>query len=139
MVTTLTISGYDRESDSFTDFSSCGLNLMLDDGTLLARWSYAKLLTLWKKKHSNAVYVPAIKMDNPLMYQYGGTVRMGLATDIRMLFRAFADGYIVYDPGHKVENVSGRSNTKARTQFRIASKNVDVLYHDFETVTLSSR
>ena len=139
MVTILTISGYDRESDLFTDISSCGINLILDDGTLLARWSYAKLLTLWQKKHSNAVYVPAMKIDNPLMYQYGGTVRMGIATDVKMLFRAFADDHIVYDPGHKVENVSGRSNTKARTQFRIASKNLGVLYQDFETVDLRGR
>jgi len=136
VVTTLVITGYDRPTDRFTDLSSCGLNLMGENGTVLAFWSYAKLLTRWQKKHKNAVYVPGMKQTTPLAFHYGDIVRLGISTDIKLFFRAVADGHILYDPGHKVVNNSTNPTTKARSQFRIASRDVGVLYQKFDAVSV---
>ena len=40
-----------------------------------------------------------------------------------------------YDPGIKLENTStDKAKSKKRSQFRVASKNINVLYESVETV-----
>jgi hypothetical protein len=62
-------------------------------------------------------------------------VRLAQKTDSLRLLRAFAAGAVYYDPGIKLENASSeKPKNKKRSQFRVASKNINVLYESVETV-----
>ncbi|MBK3745919.1 hypothetical protein G3A39_43005 [Paraburkholderia aspalathi] len=61
--------------------------------------------------------------------RYGSPVRLGEGTDIQRLLSAIATGQVYYDPGIKLENASqAKPAIKRRSQFRISSRNIPVLY-----------
>lgn len=127
----LTVDGYDRTTNTVTDPDACGLSLRADTdtGDIIARRDYAGLLSHWQKKHKNAVYVPAIRGDDPRRYRYGPVARLGETTSITHFLRAVYDGITVYDPAPKLENAStSAARAKERHQFRIASRSIGELY-----------
>ena len=137
IVTTFSVDGYDRAADKVTDEAACGLCLRAEDGTVIARWNYASLLTHWQKKHDKAVYVPSMKSSAPLQYRYGPSVRLGVKTGINYFLRAVADGFVFYDPAPKLENASTHPVSKERHQFRIKSRDIGVLYDKLENQPLT--
>ncbi len=137
IVTTFSVDGYDRVSDTVTDEDACALSLRSDDGNIIARWNYASLLTHWQKKHDKAVYVPSMVSREPLKYRYGPSVRLGIKTGINYFLRAVADGYVYYDPAPKLENASTHPVCKERHQFRIQSRHIGVLYDTLENQLLT--
>jgi hypothetical protein len=135
---TLKLSGYDIQKCKITNPGGM-IALVTDRDIVAAEWSFAALMTLWNKKHAQAVYVPARSREHPsLQYRYGQFVRIADGTSIERLLGAIAAGYVYYDPGIKLENASTTSpRTKRRSQFRIGSRNLAILYRQMEQISVT--
>lgn len=132
---TLSLDGFDAGSETLTEATGA---LVLRDraGRIAAGWSFAKLLSHWQRKHSRAVYVPAMRVSKaPLQYRFGGEVLQCVRTDFVRLLTALADGAVYYDPGIKLESAGGATTTKRRSQFRVRFQDIRRLY---EAVTVAS-
>jgi hypothetical protein len=134
---TMTLMGFDTTKGVISDASGC-IALVSDSGAVAASWGYGELLAHWARKHSRAAYVPSQCLKEPTRrYSYGDRVRLAERTDSLRLLRAMAKGHVYYDPGIKLENASTEKPTsKRRSQFRVSSKNIGLLYHSMELVTL---
>lgn len=128
------LEGYDTTKNVITDTDGA-IMLVNKVGEVAASWSFSGLLAHWSRKHTRAVYVPCIPREKPYwQYSYGHLVRLGLQTDALMFLKAIAIGMVYYDPGIKLEQASSCPKTKRRSQFRISSKNINVLYKTVEVV-----
>ena len=112
-----------------------------DSGQIAARWSFTKLLEHWKKKHANAVYVPSIGYSFEVhgvltkRYSFNSQVHIGVGTTFDKFLNSVANGEVYYDPGiHLTPNV----DSKKRSQFRVAAKNLGALYNRFEHIDVCS-
>lgn len=134
---TLALNGYDADKREIIDTSG-SLALLTDNDDVAAEWSFASLMSLWNRKHAQAVYVPAEMRKAPsLQYRYGGAVRIAEGTDFVRLLQAISARTVYYDPGIKLENESTKSaRTKRRSQFRIRSRELASLYSKVEQITL---
>jgi hypothetical protein len=131
---TMQLKGFDSETKKIIDANG-DIALVSADNEIAASWSFNKILEHWSKKHMQAVYVPSKCRTEPQrQYSYGKKVRLAQKTDSIRLLQAFATGAVYYDPGIKLENASTSAETKRRSQFRIASKNIAALYEVIETV-----
>jgi hypothetical protein len=97
-------------------------------------------MSLWNRKHAQAVYIPAeARVDPRRQYRYGGAVRIAEGTDFLKLLEAISLGAVYYDPGIKIENESSSTpRTKRRSQFRIKSNQLSTLYAKMEQVNISA-
>lgn len=130
---TMQLTGYDSASGKITDAKG-EIALVSDSGEIAAAWSFGKILEHWSQKHTKAVYVPSLCREEPQrQYSYGHKVRLAEKTDSLRLLAAFACIKVYYDPGIKLENVSTKPKKKNRSQFRVASRDINALY---ETVTV---
>ncbi len=128
------LSGYDFAKKKITDANGA-LALIARSGDIAASWAFSGLLAHWSRKHSKAVYVPSKFCAQDNRYSYGNKVRLAEQTDSLCLLEAVASGNVYYDPGIKLENASTKSpKVKRRSQFRIQSKNINVLYMKVEIV-----
>ena len=126
---TLVMDGYDAAAGKIVR-SDGALRLIDVHGTVAASWNFAGLLAHWNRKHAKAAYVPALKRLEPQIgYRYGNEVLLAEGTDYRCLFDALTAGVVYYDPGIKVESVSGRPVAKKRSQFRVRRSQLRALYH----------
>jgi MvaI/BcnI restriction endonuclease family len=125
---TLHISGFDRNNPEKLDVSGA-IQLIDTSGNQAATWEFSGLLTHWNKKHAFAAYVPySLNKDGPT-YKFNSPVLMGENTDFSKYLSALFDGAIVFDPGSSVSApVNGKSTVKARSQFRINTKQLSMLY-----------
>ena len=131
---TMQLTGFDGRSGKITDPNG-EIALVSDTGEIAASWAFSKILEHWSRKHMKAVYVPSKRRLEPQrQYCYGGRVRLAQKTDSMRLLAAFAGGQVYYDPGIKLENASTDPEVKRRSQFRIASRNINVLYETVESV-----
>ncbi len=135
---TLTLLGYDAEKNKILD-PSAGLALVSGKGEEAAIWHYRKLIDHWKRKHSQAVYIPSIsRVGKAREYCYGKIVRLGTGTDFFRFLGAVVAQRIYYDPGIKLENASTKNPaTKRRSQFRIKSGQIDGLYAAMDVVDVT--
>lgn len=126
---TMRLEGYESEKRRIVAAGG-GISLITDEGEVAAKWPFAGIIDHWKRKHSQAVYVPAKcrKTDTRREYWFGPVVRLGQGTDVLLLLEAMAQQLVYYDPGIKLENVSGTPRLKRRSQFRIKSRDVPALY-----------
>ena len=128
--------GYDREAGIIRDATG-GIALMNLNGEEAAIWRYPEIMRHWNRKHAQAVYIPSICNKTPdLMYRYGNLVRLGIGTDFLLYLKAMSAGKIYYDPGIKLEHASSTPRIKRRSQFRMKSADLSVLYHTMKTVDL---
>jgi len=125
----LLISGWDQTYSRITDFGG-GIQLLTEAEELAATWSFTSLINHWKFKHAKAVYVPSIKRDDPRCYRFGSRVFRGEGTEFPHFLKALASGAVCYDPGLKLENASTTPRIKARSQFRILARDLNLLYSD---------
>jgi len=137
---TLTLTGYDCESDKITSADG-GITLVSDSGREAATWLYADLMKHWNRKHAQAAYIPSRCRTEPSrQYIYGSQIELGEGTDFLRFLKAVADGIIYYDPGIKLEGASSsKPTTKRRSQFRIKPVHLTGLYHWMETVDVAGR
>jgi hypothetical protein len=135
----LTLGGYNQHERKISDLGS-GVSLMTADGEAAATWKYTDLLRHWTRKHAQAAYIPSIARKLPtLQYQFGGHIRTGEGTDFLLLIKAIASGDVYYDPGIKIEGASSaHPKVKKRSQFRIRSASLPMLYKKFVEVDLSA-
>lgn len=130
--------GYDDQKRRITDPSG-GISLMTSEGEIAATWPYTGLLAHWNRKHARAAYVPSIVREVPVrQYRFGGSVRLGVGTDFLLFLASAASGAVYYDPGIKLENAStAHPQIKRRSQFRIKSAQIPLLYRSLEEVDLA--
>ncbi len=138
---TMNIEGFDSTEEKITDANGA-ITLTDNADTIAASWSFAKVMDHWKRKHSQAVYVPCMAQPSPAGgkdYHYGNIVELGQGTDFEMFLSAMIKGMVYYDPGIKLENISSaRPKLKTRSQFRVNHKNIGSLYKNLEFVDLTA-
>lgn len=134
---TLELDGFDPTNGKILDVSG-GIMLRDSDGNISAGWSFKGLIEHWGRKHASAAYVPyASNGMTPISYQYRSPILIGEGTNFEMYLKAMHQGKVIYDPGSKVTGAStGKSQVKARSQFRIAIRELSCLYRNFESVPL---
>ena len=135
----MAILGFDYDSLSITDAEG-KVALIDQEDNIAASWSFPKLVDHWKKKHSQAAYIPSMKRISDLgmtEYRYGKDIQLGEGTNFELLLRAMVNNTVYYDPGIKVENLSRvKPDAKDRSQFRIKHQNIPNLYDKFEYIDL---
>lgn len=135
---TLELDGYDPASGLVTDVDGA-VNLVAPDGEIAAGWPFDHMLSLWTRKHAQAVYVASMVRDAPSrQYCYGPKVQLGVGTDFLHFLAALAVGVVYYDPGIKMVEAAGRVLTKRRSQWRVKAKHVPALYDHVEIVDLTT-
>jgi hypothetical protein len=123
----LTLSGFDVARNRIDPNGA----LVLEDrtGHAAAVWPFAELIRHWSRKHAQAVYVPSMCEREPeLRYRFASIVRFGEGTDFVRFVRAVQEGFVYYDPGIKLVGIAGEAKAKRRSQFRIASGDLPMLY-----------
>lgn len=130
--------GYDDQKGRITNPSG-GISLVTSEGEAAATWPYTGLLAHWNRKHARAAYVPSIVRELPVrQYRFGGSIRLGVGTDFLLFLRSTASGAVYYDPGIKLENAcAAHPQIKRRSQFRIKSAQIPLLYRSVEEVHLT--
>lgn len=135
------LEGFSIGSSSITDANGKIL-LLSDTNTIAASWSFPKLMDHWKRKHSQAVYVPCLrrKLSGSIVeYSYGSNLEFGVGTNFEKFLIALIQGQLYYDPALKLENASdSMSIPKKRNQFRISHKFLHKLYNSFEFLDVAS-
>ncbi|PRC94396.1 MvaI/BcnI family restriction endonuclease [Solimicrobium silvestre] len=135
---TLHLNGYDPALSKITDAN--GVIALLDKaGNVSASWSFAKLMDHWKRKHSQAVYIPCLRRSDSgtFQYSYGKDIELGEGTNFEKFLVAMHKGDVYYDPGIKLEMATGNSpKLKRRSQFRVNHKDIGALYKKFELIDL---
>lgn len=129
--TILKMLGYRSPTDYDPDASIAAVC----DDTVIASWSFEKILGHWSRKHAKTAYVPYMKVAGE--YEYGAWCSLGEETTFAHLLRGFEMCMIQWDPGIKMElRSSGRWKAKKRNQFRTNFSNLPVLYEKFSTLNL---
>lgn len=125
---TLQVSGFDPSIPKLLDVSG-SVRLVDSAGNEAASWAFAQLLTHWNRKHAFAAYVRYTSQKLPIAYRYETPVLMGEHTDFNRYLNALCSGAIIFDPGSKVTNArTPQAKVKARSQFRIGTKDLGLLY-----------
>jgi len=125
---TLQFIGYDPDCNRITDPKG-GFTLANDHGEEAATWHFSGLIEHWTRKHAKAAYIPYKLRKSPAQqYAYGSKVRLAENTDFLRFLKAMAERKVYYDPGIKLENATKTPVLKKRSQFRIKSAEIDVLY-----------
>jgi len=141
---TMELVGFDAATSSITDASGA-IALLDNKGNVTASWSFAKIMDHWKRKHSQAVYIPCMRRSQSGIheYHYGKDVELGTGTNFEMMLSAMHLGTVFYDPGIKLEFAStDKPKIKRRSQFRVNHKHLDTLYKSYDFVdvcTLSAK
>lgn len=127
----------------FTDarhFDPTGMIALYKHGTktLIAGWSYLKLLEHWQRKHNRAAYVPYLREDRngETTVEFGSLITLGISTSFGLFLQAFKDGKVVYDPGDKATLNNGRWNPHPRSQFRINLSDIMAIYQEVEEIDI---
>lgn len=131
------VVGYDRIAGRISQASGQVILTTARGGEVAASWSLSSLLAHWARKHARAAYVPSMKRrTHVLQYAYGHIVRLAAGTDPLGFVDAMLDGVVYYDPGIKLEQASTSPRIKRRSQFRVASKNIEALYGSVQVVNV---
>jgi MvaI/BcnI restriction endonuclease family len=133
----LQLIGFDTDSKRIR--STNGRIALVDiEGNETASWSFASMLLHWNRKHNQACYVPSLNETvQERHYKYGNNIILGTGTDFQLFLSQMANGNIYYDPGIKMENISTKPVIKKRSQFRIKSQFLPLLYKLNEIVDIT--
>jgi hypothetical protein len=136
--TGLKLVGYDYRGQRLEDLHG-GLRLIDEDGNPKAKWSFAKLIDMWNRKHARAAYVRYERRERNghTEYRFGPKVRIGIGTDFHLFLDALARDEAFFDPGSKLTGLhTGNTKVKARSQWRIPARYLNGLYDEMTKVTL---
>lgn len=124
----MVLDGFNPDTEQYDPAGA--IRLIDQRGHEAMAWSFTKLMDHWKVKHAHAAFVPSQPRKNPeLEYRFGVDIIIGEGASFTRFLKAIHDGKIYYDPGIKVEDAStGNPTTKRRSQFRVKSKDIPVLY-----------
>lgn len=132
------IFGFDPLTSKMTDAHG-SISLVSPNNEIAASWSFPKIMDHWKRKHSQAVYIPCMmrKVGFGTEYHFGSDIELGIGTTFEMFLSAMILGFVYYDPGIKLENAStGNPSAKRRSQFRVNHKHLASLYKKLEFINL---
>ena len=133
---TLTLNGFNVVTNKIEDVGGA-VALRDAKGSVAASWNIAQLLERWNRKLAFAAYVPYTHRNTPSGHRYGSPVLLGEGTNFPKFLAALCSKHALYDPGCKVKGLStGKITQKARSQFRISLKRLDVLCEKIEPVDL---
>lgn len=133
---TMELNGFDRGNSSITNASGA-IELIDAKGNVTASWGFPKIMDHWKRKHSQAAYIPALKRSHNgiIQFRYGNDIELGTGTSFEMLLSAMHKGDVFYDPGIKLEKAStDKPKIKRRSQFRINHNNLASLYSSYHFI-----
>ena len=134
---TLEVTGFDPANPKALNVDGA-VQLLDIKGNEAASWAFAQLLTHWNRKHAFAAYVRYTPQKEPLAFRYNTPVLMGEHTDFKKFLLALCSGAIVFDPGSKVTRAgTARATVKARSQFRINTKDLGLLYQILTAESIS--
>lgn len=126
---TLKLAGFDSLNEKI-NVSSGGIQLWDRQGQLAAEWGYAGLIEHWARKHEAAAYVRyEMALGTVPVYRYHSPIMLGNGSTFDRFLKSIVSGRIVFDPGSKVDALG---SVKARSQFRIADKDLPHLYSRWE-------
>lgn len=132
----MVLLGFDETSNKITDVHG-GIALVSKNNEIAAMWDFIGMMNHWKRKHTQAAYVPSICQKPPPKYAFGPRILLCEETDFTLFLNAVAAGDIYYDPGIKCENASSsKPKIKRRSQFRISHKNLKNIYKKHESIEL---
>ena len=141
----LIVKGFDPRSQKITNTDGF-IGLVDQKDNIASSWSFVSLMDHWKRKHANACYVPSMNRKDEVLfpfskqqYSYGNNIILGNSTDFSLFLNQIVKGNIYYDPGIKLElAIKGKrkQNIKRRSQFRIKSINLSMLYKRNEIINL---
>ena len=135
----LSLQGFDAASNKITDMDG-GIVLLSRTDEVAAVWNFAGIMKHWNRKHAQAAYIPSIFQTPPPEYAYGPKVLLCEQTDFILFLKAVAAGVIYYDPGIKIEGLSGPTPVaKRRSQFRVKHSQLTAMYHQHELIQLAAR
>jgi hypothetical protein len=129
---TLVVRGFDVPRRAIRDVNGA-VELLTDSGECAAAWHFADLMVSWNRKHAQAAYISyeSEKTLSPA-YRYLSPALLGEGTDFNRYLAALANGFVFFDPGSKVMNVSTpHATVKARSQFRTTTMHLEKLYDKF--------
>ena len=135
----LKIEGYDINTNEMTDING-GIYLIDSKDTIAASWSFSKIISHWKKKHSKASYVPSLSRSIPSkQFSYSNNVILCTGTDFPLFMSSFIKGHIYFDPGMHLGNISqAKQEPKKRSQFRMTSRTIKDVYQNVELIDLNT-
>lgn len=130
----LEVEGFDTKDRTIKNADG-RIVLLTSQDRIAASWSFATLLSIWTRKHAQAVFVPSVvRRDGIVEYRYGQRVHLGVGTDFVRLLSSVGAGCVYYDPGIKLEKVHGKEQVKRRSQFRVNFRDLHALYSSFQNV-----
>ena len=131
------VTGFDSLSATIQDANGA-ISLLDNKGNVAASWSFAKIMNHWKRKHSQAAFIPCLRRKSQTggyEYYYGSNIELGVGTSFELFLSAMVQGDVFYDPGIKLEKISSpKPALKRRSQFRVNHKHLETLYKSFEFV-----
>jgi hypothetical protein len=136
----LVIKGFDYRRNTISNMDG-GLFLVDQEENIAAIWSFKEIIKHWSRKHARACYVnyELAEKDNKIGYIYHSPVYLGENTDISLFLKALQSGFIVYDPATKVTlKPDGKTESKARSQFRVNFRDLVNLYEHFYAVDFTA-
>jgi hypothetical protein len=135
----LQLNGFDAIKNRINDVAG-GIELIDVDGKISASWTFTSLLSHWARKHAQAAYIPYESRTDPTpFYRFAPQIKLATGTNFTLFLGALARGDVVYDPAPKLTGAdTGNPSTKARSQFRTTMPRLSNLYHQFESVKLST-
>lgn len=133
----LVLNGFDNVGLGKIRDINGSISLIDHNDVVAASWSFKNMMAHWNRKHAQAAYIPSIFNKPPPQYAFGPKILLCERTDFILYLKAVALGYVYYDPGIKLENVSSTSpKIKRRSQFRIKHSNLVSVYHEHEYIDL---
>ncbi len=131
--------GYDKKTGKIRN-SGGRIVLVNNQDIEAASWSFSSMLLHWNRKHANACYIPSLSInEGQRKYKFSSRVILGMGTDFQLFLSQLSSGNIYYDPGIKLENMSGKPKIKRRSQFRIKSEFLCRLYKHCEIINLLAK
>lgn len=128
---TMRVVGFDPRSKRIVDVAG-EIRVVDSNGVTAASWSFSKLLEHWSKKHGRAAYVPyECRIGTRREYRYFDRIALGQGTSPTHFLAAVSAGAVFYDPALKLVGDDLNGPCKARNQFRIASRDLAVLYDNY--------
>ena len=92
------LKGFDPATSKITDANGA-ITLVNDSEIVAASWSFPKIMNHWKKKHSQAVYIPCMMratQSGGREYYYGNNIELGIGTNFEIFLSAMAIWFYYY-------------------------------------------
>jgi|TARA_B100002003_G_scaffold161634_1_gene150048 hypothetical protein len=132
---TMTVNGFNPDEGSIEVGGS--VQLMTEEESVVASWSFSSLMKLWNRKHQKFAIIPSLVRDDSRFpeVRFLNVVGIGVGTNFTFFLSSITNGQTYHDPGHWWSPSGGRHH---RSQWRTNSPNLNSLYKSFEIVDVEN-